>query len=364
MLHRCQTKRIKIGGVEIGGGAPVAIQSMTTTDTADVQATLKQIRELKHAGCEIVRVAVPDKIAASSLKEIVAGSPLPIIADIHFDYRLALLSIKAGVAKLRLNPGNIGGEIKLAAVAKAAQHHGIPIRIGVNSGSLEREILERYSRVTAEAMVESALKHTRFLEKVGFKNIVLSFKATNVPITFKAYKLIAEKTKYPLHLGITEAGTQRWGIIKSSIGIGALLLEGIGDTIRVSLTADPVEEIKVARNILQAVGLRSFAPEVISCPTCGRCRINLIQLTEEVERKVEKIDLPLKIAVMGCVVNGPGEAREADLGICGGKEIGAIFKKGKIIKKVPSEKLLDSLIEEIEAIQKGAKNKAGKQEVF
>lgn len=350
-MHRLKTKNVRIGGVVVGGGSPVSIQSMTTTDTTDVQKTMTQINRLYKAGCEIVRVSVPDEKAAHALKTIVLSSPIPVVADIHFDYELAVLSIRAGADGVRINPGNIGSQKNIAIIAKAAACNNIPIRIGINAGSLEKDILKRYGKVSAEALVESALQTVHFLESIDFGNIIVSLKASDLPISFRAYVLMAEKSNYPLHIGITEAGTKTGGTVKSSIGIGSLLLMGIGDTIRVSLTADPVEEIKLAQNILQAVNLRFFGPELISCPTCGRCRIDLIALAEQVEEKLKNVSIPLKVAVMGCVVNGPGEAKEADVGICGGQDNGILFSRGKIIKKLPFESLVDSLMEEIELIK-------------
>ncbi len=344
-----KTKQIKIGNVSIGGGAPIVIQSMTNTDTRDAKATLKQINDLYNAGCEIVRCAVPDMQAAHALGEICEESPIPVVADIHFDYRLALESIAAGVQKVRINPGNIGSDDRVKAVVNAAREKNIPIRIGVNSGSVEKEILAKYSAPTPEALVESALYHVGLLEKFDFTDICLSMKSSSVPYTMKAYQLASEKTNYPLHLGVTEAGTEYMGTIKSAAGIGGLLALGIGDTIRVSLTDDPIKEIFAAQAILKAVGLNEDGVQVVSCPTCGRTRIDLIEIAKEVEQKAAGIKgKKLKVAVMGCAVNGPGEAREADLGIAGGDGVGLIFKKGEVIKKVPQDELVNALMDEID----------------
>lgn len=343
-----KTKQIKVGNVLIGGGAPIVIQSMTNTDTRDAKATLKQINELYNAGCQIARCAVPDMTAAHALGEICEKSPIPVVADIHFDYRLALESIAAGVQKVRINPGNIGSDDRVKAVVDAARAKNIPIRIGVNSGSVEKEILAKYGSPTPEALVESALYHASLLEKFDFTDICLSMKSSSVPYTMKAYQLASEKTDYPLHLGVTEAGTEYMGTIKSAAGIGGLLALGIGDTIRVSLTDDPVKEIYAAKTILKAVGLNEDGVQVVSCPTCGRTRIDLIEIAKEVEQKVAGIKgKKLKVAVMGCAVNGPGEAREADLGIAGGDGVGLIFKKGEVIKKVPQAELVNALMDEI-----------------
>lgn len=343
------TRKIQVGSVAIGGGAPIAIQSMTNTDTRDAPATLAQIRALADAGCHIVRCAVPDLAAARALREICEGSPLPVVADIHFDYKLALESIAAGVHKVRINPGNIGGDDRVKAVVAAARARNLPIRIGVNSGSVEREILAKYGAPTPEALVESALYHASLLEKFDFTDICLSMKSSSVPYTMRAYQLASAKTDYPLHLGVTEAGTEYMGTIKSAAGIGGLLALGIGDTIRVSLTDDPVKEIYAAQAILKAVGLHDDGVNVVSCPTCGRTRIDLIGIAKEVEQRVASIrGKKIKVAVMGCAVNGPGEAREADLGIAGGDGVGLIFRKGEILRRVPQDKLLDELMREIE----------------
>lgn len=344
MYTRNVTRPVYVGPVIIGGGAPVVIQSMTTTDTGDEGATLTQINELAVAGCELVRVAVPDERAAMALPGLVKHSPLPVVADIHFNYRLALLALDAGVSKLRINPGNIGGEDRLAQVVQLAKKKKAAIRIGVNAGSLEKRLLEKYGKASAEALVESALDHIRLVEKMGYYDLVISLKASSVPLTVNAYRLLAQKVNYPLHIGVTEAGSSFTGTVYSAVGIGALLLDGLGDTLRVSLTAPPVEEIKVAKAILSAVELRQFGPRVISCPTCGRCQIGLMELAGEVERRIEGITEPLTLAVMGCAVNGPGEAREADLGIAGGKNQGLIFCDGEIVRTVPADRLIDEFM--------------------
>jgi len=350
MINRRETKNFLIGSVGCGHLHPVSIQSMTNTDTRNISATIVQIQKLAKAGCEIVRVAVPDQEAGEALQKIVAQSPLPLIADIHFDYKLALLALKNQVQGLRLNPGNIGAEWKVKEIVKAAKEKEIPLRIGVNSGSIDQRILEKHGKLTAAAMVESALEHVAILEKLDFDLIKISLKASQVPLMLAAYRLIAEKTPYPLHLGVTEAGLPERGIIKSAVGIGTLLAEGIGDTIRVSLTGDPCQEIKVAKEILRTLALTEKGVEIISCPTCGRCKIDLASLAEEIEQKLQNVQKPLKVAVMGCAVNGPGEAREADLGIAGGMGEGLLFVKGKIIKKLPEDQLVDALWEEIEKI--------------
>ena len=333
-----------MGGVPLGGGAPVSIQSMTNTPTHDVDATLAQIRALAAAGCDIVRVAVPDLEAARAIGTLKAGSPLPLVADIHFDYRLALAAAEQGVDKIRINPGNIGSPRRVEAVAKTCKERRIPIRVGVNGGSLEKELLDKYGGPTPEAMVESALGHIRLLELYGFENICVSLKASSVPATMGAYRLMAERYDYPLHLGVTEAGTRDIGELKAAAGIGGLLGLGIGDTLRVSLTADPVEEVYAARRILKAVGLRREGPELISCPTCGRTQIDLIPMAERVEELLKGVDKPITVAVMGCVVNGPGEARHADVGIAGGKGEGVLFKHGEIVARVPEEELVPGLM--------------------
>ena len=347
-MERKLTRKVKVGSQYIGGDAPVSIQSMTNTDTRDVNATLNQINELYKAGCEIIRCAVPDMEAAKALEEICEKSPIPVVADIHFDYKLALEAIKNGVSALRINPGNIGKVDKVRIVAEAAKAKNIPIRIGVNSGSLEKDILERDGKPTAKGLVESALRHVKILEELDFYDIVISIKSSDVVMMIESYRLMSEKCNYPLHLGVTESGTPFRGTIKSSIGLGTLLAEGIGDTIRVSLTSDPIEEIKVAKEILKSLGLRENGLQFISCPTCGRTQINLIKIAQEVEKKLESVNKNIKVAVMGCAVNGPGEAREADIGIAGGKGEGLIFKKGIIVKKVKEEDLIEELMKEIE----------------
>jgi (E)-4-hydroxy-3-methylbut-2-enyl-diphosphate synthase len=345
-VHR-KTRTIYVGNVPIGGENPIAVQSMTKTDTADIKSTIKQIKSLEKAGCEIIRLAVPDMHAAKSLGRIKKSINTPMIADIHFDWRLAIEAINQGVDGLRINPGNIGARWKIKEVITTAKDRGIPIRIGVNAGSLERDILQKYGHPEPQAIVESAEKHIHILEEMNFTNVKVSLKASDVLRTVKAYRLFSEKYDYPLHIGISEAGPPPYGIVKSSVGLGILLSEGIGDTIRVSLTAKPEEEIRVAYGILGALGLRKRGIDIISCPTCGRCRIDLRGLTKKVESKLRKINKPLKIAVMGCVVNGPGEAREADFGIAGGKGRGIVFKKGKVVKSVKEEELLDALLEEM-----------------
>jgi (E)-4-hydroxy-3-methylbut-2-enyl-diphosphate synthase len=346
-MDRKYTQKIKIGDVYIGGDSPITVQSMTNTDTRDVNATVEQIKALQIAGCDIVRCAVPDMEACLALSQIVKQINIPLVADIHFDYRLALSAIDNGVSALRINPGNIGDEERIRLVVEKAKLNGIPIRIGVNSGSLEKDVLDKYGKVTAEALVESALRHVKLLEKFDFKDIVISIKSSNVQQMLESYRLISSKVQYPLHLGVTEAGTLWRGTIKSSIGIGALLSEGIGDTVRVSLTGDPVEEIRVGREILKDLGIIKEGIEFVSCPTCGRTQIDLIKIATEVEKQLEGSNKLIKVAVMGCVVNGPGEAREADIGIAGGNGEGLIFKKGNIIRKVKEEDLVKELIKEI-----------------
>lgn len=350
---RRTTRTLKLGAMKVGGEAPVSVQSMCNTDTRDGVATLKQIDALVAAGCEIVRCAVPDESAALALRDIVKQCPIPLIADIHFDYRLALLAVDSGVACLRINPGNIGENWKVAEVVKACSERQVPIRIGVNGGSLEKELLAKYGHATAPAMVESALGHIRILEDLGYEQMKVSLKASDVRRTVAAYRLLAEKVDYPLHIGVTEAGTTWAGTIKSAAGLGALLYDGIGDTLRVSLTGDPVEEVRVGWEILKAMELRQRGPVFISCPTCGRCQIDLIAVAEEVEQRLQSLTVPLTIAVMGCVVNGPGEAREADLGIAGGKEMGLLFRKGEIVKRVPQSQLADALVAEALAMAEG-----------
>jgi len=349
-MKRKITKSVKVGGVTIGGGAPISVQSMTNTDTRDIQTTVAQIKSLEKVGCEIVRVAVPDQEAATALQQIKAQITIPLVADIHFDYQLALTAINNGVDALRINPGNIGSAAKVEKVVKAAAEKGIPIRIGVNAGSLEKDLLQKYYDAIPQAMVESAMRHIAILENNNFEDIIISLKASDVQTTIEAYRLISAQVNYPLHIGITEAGTAWSGAIKSAIGISALLLQGIGDTVRVSLTAAPELEVRTAYEILKTIGLREYGPTFVSCPTCGRCEIDLINIAHEVETRLSNLALPLKIAIMGCVVNGPGEAREADLGIAGGKGYGLIFRKGEIIKKVKEEELVDALLLEVEKI--------------
>ena len=349
-MERRLTRQLEVGKVKVGGTAPIAVQSMTNTKTSDPVATLEQINRLAEAGCDIVRCAVPDMAAAEGLKTIVAESPIPVIADIHFDYKLALAAIEAGVDGLRLNPGNIGGNDRVAAVVEAAKKRNIPIRIGVNAGSLPKDLLEKYGHPTPEALVEAAWRHIHILEEMDYKNIKISLKAHDVPLTLAAYRLMASQCDYPLHVGITEAGTVNSGIIKSAVGIGTLLAEGIGDTIRVSLTGDPVREVKVGFEILKSLGLREYGPTLISCPTCGRTQINLEKLALEVEKRLAEISEPITVAVMGCVVNGPGEAREADVGIAGGINEGLIFRKGEVLKKVAEADIIDELFAEIDKI--------------
>ena len=344
------TRQILAGGVPIGGGAPVTIQSMCNTRTDDVEATVAQIGRLAQAGCQIVRVAVPDQAAAHAIGAIKERISIPLVADIHFDYRLALEAVAAGVDKVRINPGNIGGADRVKAVADACRTHGVPIRIGVNGGSLEKPILAKYGGVTPEALVESAFGHIALLHQYDFDDICVSLKSSDVRTTMAAYRLMSERSDYPLHLGVTETGTRRMGTIKSAIGIGGLLGFGIGDTLRVSLSADPVEEVYAARDILRALGLRREGPNPIACPTCGRTRIDLIGLAEEVERRLQEVDKPLTVAVMGCVVNGPGEASAADVGIAGGDGVGLLFRKGEIVKKVPQEDLVEELFRLIETL--------------
>ena len=347
-MRRENTKVIQIGDRKIGGGNPILIQSMTNTKTQDAAATVAQILELERAGCEIIRCTVPDMEAAKALSEIKKQIHIPLVADIHFDYKMAIAAMENGADKIRINPGNIGGPDRVKAVAEVAAARGIPIRVGVNSGSLEKRLIEKYGGVTAEGIVESALDKVHMMEETGFDNLVISIKSSDVLMCVKAHELLAERTDYPLHVGITEAGTVQSGNIKSAIGLGLILSQGIGDTIRVSLTGDPVEEIRSAKLILRTLGLRKGGIEVVSCPTCGRTRIDLIGLAEKVEKLVEDYPLDIKVAVMGCAVNGPGEAREAELGIAGGQGEGLLFKKGEILRKVPEEQLLDALKEELD----------------
>ena len=349
-MNRRNSRKVKVRDIYVGGDAPITIQSMTNVRTSNVNEVLAQMNELHKAGCEIIRCAVLDMNDAEALKEITEKSPMPVVADIHFDYKLALKAIENGVSALRINPGNIGGIDRITKVAEACKAKNIPIRIGVNSGSVEKDILKKYGKPTAEGLVESALRNVKILEDLDFFDIVISIKSSNVQMMIEAYRLIADKCDYPLHLGVTESGTVFKGTIKSSVGIGTLLAEGIGDTIRVSLTSDPVEEIKVASEILKSLGLKKSGVEFVSCPTCGRTQINLIKIAEEVEKKLENCKKQMKVAVMGCVVNGPGEAREADIGIAGGRGEGIIFRKGEIVRKVKEDQLIDALMEEIEKL--------------
>ena len=344
------TRQITVGSVKIGGGAPVSIQSMLNTKTTDVEASLRQIRALAAAGCEIARLAVPDMEAAESFGKICDASPLPLVADIHFDYRLAIRAAENGASKIRINPGNIGGEDRVRAVADCCKMHHIPIRIGVNGGSLEKDLLEKYGHPTPEALVESAFSHIRLLEKFGFDDICVSMKSSSVPLMMQAYRLFSAQSDYPLHVGVTETGTEHMGVIKSAMGIGGLLCMGIGDTIRVSLTADPVREVYAARDILKAAGLRHDGVNIVACPTCGRTRIDLIGLAGRVEEALKNCKKPITVAVMGCVVNGPGEAREADVGIAGGDGVGMLFAKGQMLKKLPYEELLPALLSYIDTL--------------
>ena len=344
------TKQITVGKVKIGGGAPVSIQSMLNTKTTDVEGSLRQIRELAAAGCEIARLAVPDMQAAEAFRKICDVSPLPLVADIHFDYRLAIKAAENGASKIRINPGNIGGEERVKAVADCCKAHHIPIRIGVNGGSLEKDLLEKYGHPTPEALVESAFSHIRLLEKFGFDDICVSMKSSSVPLMMKAYQLFSAQSDYPLHVGVTETGTEHMGVIKSAMGIGGLLCQGIGDTIRVSLTAAPVREVYAARDILKAAGLRHDGVNIVACPTCGRTRIDLIGLANRVEEALKNCKKPITVAVMGCVVNGPGEAREADVGIAGGDGVGMLFAKGQMLQKLPYDELLPALLSYIDTL--------------
>ena len=347
MINRKKTRIIDVGGVKIGGDNPIVIQSMTNTDTGDAKATITQIRALEDAGCEVVRVAVPDMEAVEALKDIIKGIYIPLVADIHFDYRLALAAMESGVSGLRVNPGNIGGKERTRILVESAKKKNIPMRIGVNSGSLEKELLEKHG-LTAKAMVESAMSHVKVLEEMDYHSIAISIKASTVPLTIEANQLISQVCDYPIHLGITESGTVKGGSIKSSVGIGVILSQGIGDTIRVSLTGDPIEEIYVAKEILKALGLRRFGVEFVSCPTCGRTEVDLISIANRVEDLCLKLDKNIRVAVMGCAVNGPGEAREADIAIAAGRKEGLIIKKGQVMYKVPEDKLIEALMNEIE----------------
>jgi (E)-4-hydroxy-3-methylbut-2-enyl-diphosphate synthase len=346
-IERRQTRKIRLGDMTMGGDSPITVQSMTNTDTRDVKSTVEQIKRLEDAGCDIVRLAILDGRAADAVGEIKKSAKVPLVADIHFDYRLAVECMKNGVDKIRLNPGNIGGPDRVKIVADMAKERQIPIRIGVNSGSVEKGIIEKYGGVTAEGMVESALAHAAMLEDVDFYDIAISIKSSSVPMTIAAYRLLSQKCTYPLHIGVTEAGTVYKGTIKSSVGIGCLLAEGIGDTIRVSLTGDPVEEVRAGKQILKALGIIKEGIDVVSCPTCGRTRINLIDIANQLEPLLDKLNKNIKVAIMGCAVNGPGEAKDADIGIAGGVNEVLLFKKGRIIRKIPQEKVVDELIKEI-----------------
>ncbi|NOX20790.1 MAG: flavodoxin-dependent (E)-4-hydroxy-3-methylbut-2-enyl-diphosphate synthase [Nitrospirae bacterium] len=344
MVRRKKTRQIRIGNVPVGGNAPIVVQSMTKTDTRDVTATVRQIRRLERLGCEVIRVAVPDEEAASSIKEIKKRISIPLIADIHFDWRLALQSLSAGADALRLNPGNIGAQWKIKEVVASAKERGIPIRVGVNSGSLPKDILKKYGHPTPEALVESAQRQIELLEELDFQDIKVSLKGSNVPLTVEAYRLFSSRFDYPLHIGITEAGPPPLGIVKSAVGLGILLSEGIGDTIRVSLTAPPYDEVRVAYEILASLEIRHYGVNIISCPTCGRCNVNIVSIARKLQRQLRDVQKDLTVAVMGCVVNGPGEAREADFGVAGSKGEGILFKKGKVIKKIKEQDMLDELL--------------------
>ncbi|HZK27095.1 MAG TPA: flavodoxin-dependent (E)-4-hydroxy-3-methylbut-2-enyl-diphosphate synthase [Thermoclostridium sp.] len=347
LIVRKKTNKVRVGDIAIGGDSAITIQSMTNTKTSDIKATISQIRSLEEAGCDIVRAAVPNIEAALAIKEIKRQIQIPLIVDIHFDYRLALTAMENGADKVRINPGNIGSKDRVESVVSCAKERGIPIRIGVNSGSLEKNLLDKYGGITPEALVESALKHVHILEEHNFNDIVISLKASDVALTIAAYRLMSEKVSYPLHIGVTEAGTVYQGTVKSAVGIGSLIASGIGDTIRVSLTGDPVEEIKAGKAILKSLNLYSHGVEFVSCPTCGRTQINLISIAEQVERALENTDKPIKVAVMGCAVNGPGEAKEADIGIAGGDGFAILFKKGEIIRRIPEDRIVIELMEEI-----------------
>jgi (E)-4-hydroxy-3-methylbut-2-enyl-diphosphate synthase len=362
MYHRTETRPVKVGNLQIGGNDQVVIQSMTTTKTHDVEATVAEINRLAEAGCQIVRVACPDMRAAEAIPHIKKQVNVPLVADIHFDYKLALKAIEGGIDKIRINPGNIGRREKVEAVVKACKERGIPIRIGVNAGSLEKRILEKYGYPTAEGMVESALYHIRILEDLDFHDIVVSLKASDVPLAIEAYTKAAEVIPYPLHLGITESGTLFSGTVKSAAGLGAILSKGIGSTIRISLSADPVEEVKVCRELLKTFGLAANAATLISCPTCGRIEIDLIKIANEVEEYISKIQAPIKVSVLGCAVNGPGEAKEADIGIAGGRGEGLLFRHGEIIRKVPEETMVEELKKEIDKLAEEYKQKELKEQ--
>jgi (E)-4-hydroxy-3-methylbut-2-enyl-diphosphate synthase len=347
MIKRRKSRKVYVGGVPVGGDAPISVQTMTKTKTSDIEATVQQIKEAEEAGCDIIRVTVNDKEAAEAIKEIVRRSNIPIVADIHFNHIFALKAIEAGVAKVRINPGNIGSEERIKEVLTKAKERKIPIRIGVNSGSLEEDILEKHGYPTAEALYESAMKHVKICEKYGFEDIVISVKSTDVRLMIEAYRMVAERTDYPLHLGVTEAGTTRVGTIKSAVGIGTLLAEGIGDTIRVSLTDDPVKEVEVGKEILRSLGLATRNVEIIACPTCGRLEVDLFTITNKLEAAVKDIKKPVKVALLGCVVNGPGEASEADIGIAAGKGVAILYRKGEVVKRIKEEEIVDVLLEEI-----------------
>lgn len=357
-IQRKKTRQVSVGPVKIGGNSPIAVQSMTNTFTHDISATVMLIHRLEAAGCEIIRVAVPDMAAAEAIRSIKELIHIPLIADIHFDYRLALAALESGADGLRLNPGNIGSDKKIRAVADRAREHGVPIRVGVNAGSLEKDLRKKYG-VTPEAMVKSALRHVELLQSFDFHDVKISIKASDVLTTVESYRLLSSKTDLPLHVGVTEAGTLYSGTVKSALGIGMLLYEGIGDTIRVSLTRDPVEEVRVGYEILKALKIRQRGPEIISCPTCGRCRVNLFSIVDKVESALMNMTIPIQIAIMGCVVNGPGEAKEADIGIAGGAGKGILFKKGKIIKQVKEEDLVKVLLDEVEKISESENRGSG-----
>jgi (E)-4-hydroxy-3-methylbut-2-enyl-diphosphate synthase len=348
---RRSTRQVIIGGIKVGGGAPISVQTMTKTKTSDVHATVKQIVDATEAGCDIVRVTVNDKEAADAMKEIVRQSPIPVVADIHFNHVFALKSIEARVAKVRINPGNIGSRDRIHEVLTAAKDRGIPIRIGVNSGSLEEDILNKHGYPTAEALFESAMRHVEICDEFGFKDVIISVKSTDVRLMIEAYRLVAERTDIPLHLGVTEAGTTKVGTIKSAVGIGTLLAEGIGDTIRVSLTDEPVKEVEVGKDILRSLGLASRNVELIACPTCGRLEVDLFGIMAELEKRLEGVKKPVKIAVLGCVVNGPGEASEADIGIAAGKGVGILYRKGEVVRRVKESEIVDAIVEEVKNFQ-------------
>ncbi len=352
MKKRSHTKTIMVGGVPVGGQSPVSVQSMTSTDTRDASATIRQIRRLERAGCDIVRVAVPDEKAAAALSAIVKAAHIPVIADIHFSHRLALQSLEAGVHGLRINPGNIGAASRVRMVVDAAAQRCVPIRIGINAGSLEKDILKKYGSPCAEALAESALRNVELIERMGFDQIKISIKSADVPTMIDAYRLVSKKTRHPLHIGVTEAGTLFSGTIKSALGLGVLLHDGIGDTLRVSLSADPVEEVRAGFAILQCLGLRRHGPELISCPTCGRRQIDVVKLATRVEKRLARSRAPIKVAVMGCEVNGPGEAREADIGIAGSSSRGVIFKKGRIVKRCSQDRVMEEFLRELDVLER------------